>query len=192
MEYHNVTTLFLLFLVTIILFSIAPHPTTAADPNHHKTGIKGATLIPTACRYAVKKGFCNAMLEADPNSKDADLPGLGLIALRQAASNASDIAEYFKTLLNDSSLDPEVQDGASECLEMYLDAAEQLDDSAAALMSKGYKDVNAWVDVAITDSKSCDVALVGHESVLGGKSQVFRWLCENALAVNKVLVDEKN
>uniref|UniRef100_A0A803NP00 Pectinesterase inhibitor domain-containing protein n=1 Tax=Cannabis sativa TaxID=3483 RepID=A0A803NP00_CANSA len=139
MEYHNVTTLFLLFLVTIILFSIAPHPTTAADPNHHKTGIK-ATLIPTGVPVCGEKS-----------------PGWRI-----------------------------------ECLEMYIDAAEQLDDSAAALMSKGYKDVNAWVDVAITDSKSCDVALVGHESVLGGKSQVFRWLCENALAVNKVLVDEKN
>ncbi|XP_062102964.1 putative invertase inhibitor [Humulus lupulus] len=190
MEYY-LNTFFLLFLVTILL-SNPPQPTIAADNNEPETGIRGEKLIPTACRHAVKKGFCNAMLQSDPYAHDADLHGFGLIALRQAASNASDLSEYVKTLLNDPKLNPEVQDGAAECLEMYLDAAEQLDDSVAALEAKAYKDINTWVNVAVTDSKSCDDALTGHESVLGEKNEVFRWLCENALAINKVLVEGKN
>lgn len=182
-------TFFLLFFVTIFL-SYSPQPTFG---HHEKKNQTLAKLLDTACQHAGHKKFCVSTLESDPNIHGADLTGLGLIALRQASSNASDIAEHIKTLLNDTSLDPEVQDGVAECLEHYLDAAEQLDDSIAALLSKAYKDVEAWVNVAATDAISCDAALSGgHESVLGEKNEVFRWLCDNALAINKVLVDHKN
>ncbi|PON65863.1 Pectinesterase inhibitor domain containing protein [Parasponia andersonii] len=188
MEYY-VNTFFLLFLVTIFL-SYSPKHTVAHQDNKNQTI---TALLSTACKHAEHKDFCVSMLVSDPNIHDADLKGLGLIALRQASSNASDISEYVKTLLNDSSLDPAVQDGVSECLEHYLDAAEQLDDSVAALLADAHKDVDAWIGVALTDSISCDAALSeGHESVLGGKNEVFRQLCDNALAINKVLSDNKN
>ena len=91
-------------------------------------------------------------------------------------------------MLNDPKVDPEVQDGASDCLEFYLDAAEQLEDSVSAQVAKAYKDVETWVNVAVSDSKSCDTSLTGYESVLGGKGEVFRRLCDNALTINKILV----
>ncbi|XP_062106401.1 uncharacterized protein LOC133817811 [Humulus lupulus] len=171
MEYY-VNTFFLLSMVTILL-SHSPQPIIAADDNKQKGGHHiGHKLISKVCQNAAHKDFCNSMLQSDPNIHNANLPGLGLIALRQAASNASDVSEYVKTLLNDANVDPEVQDGASDCLEFYIDAAEQLEDSVTAQVAKAYKDVETWVNVAISDSKSCDASLTGYESVLGGKSEI--------------------
>ncbi|KAF4364435.1 hypothetical protein F8388_007012 [Cannabis sativa] len=174
---NYMNTFFMVFLVTILI-SNPPQPTRAA----------GESLIPTACQNVEKKGFCNAMLESDPNSNNADLPGLGLIALKQAASNASDIAEYAKTLSND----PNLKEGAAKCLQLYLETADKINDSVASAKSKAHTDVNAGLNAAITNSKSCDAALAGHECELSGKNEVFRWLCENALGVNKAVMDGKN
>ncbi|KAM6540920.1 hypothetical protein CsatB_005367 [Cannabis sativa] len=197
MEYY-VNTFFLLSLLTILFLSHSPQSAIATTEegnnnnninNKQKTGHhRGAKLISKVCQNVTQKAFCSSMLLSDPNTHNANLRGLGLIALKQAATNASDISEFIKTKLNDPNVDPEVQDGASDCLEFYIDAAEQLEDSVSAQISKAYKDVETWVNVAVSDSKSCDVALTGYDSVLGNKSQVFRWLCETALTINKMLV----
>lgn len=153
----------------------------------NQSNATGANLIETACQHSGQRDLCVTSLESDPNTRNADLTGLALIALRLASSNASDISDYAKSLFSDSSLEPEVQDGAGECLDHYLDAAEQLDDSIAALLAKAYKDVEVWVKVAISDADQCDTAIKGKESTLGPKNEVFRQLCNNALAIIKVI-----
>ncbi|EXB33523.1 Putative invertase inhibitor [Morus notabilis] len=175
---------FLLLFITLYI-SYSPQQAVAHGHQSH------ANNLEKACQHAGHKDSCISMLQSDPNSHSSDVKGLTLIALRLASSNASDISEHIKVLLNDSSLDPAVQDGLSECLEYYLDAAEQLDDSVAALLANAYKDVEAWVNVAIIDAASCDSALDGHEFVLGGKTDAFRGLCDNALAIIKVLANNE-
>lgn len=181
---HNINTFFLIFITLCISYSPQHAAVAHGGKNHSDT-------LEKACQHAGDKDSCISMLQSDPNAEGSDLKGLTLIALRLASSNASDLSEHIKVLVNDPSLDPDLQDGVSECLEHYLDAAEQLDDSIAALLADAYNDVEAWVNVAITDADSCDSALEGHESVLGGKSAAFRGLCDNALAINKVLANDE-
>lgn len=207
MESH-LNTFLLLFLVTIF-FSYSPQLSLAQAPKSSPELAQAPTnspehtvaqgpgneteLLSTACQHASQKDFCVSMLQSDPNFHTSDLRGLGLIALHQASSNASDISEHIKTLLNDSSLEPAVQDGVAECLEHYLDAAEQLDDSVAALLANAHTDVENWVNVAVTDAVSCDAALSegNHEAVLWDMNNAFRKLCDNALAINKVLAQQR-
>lgn len=150
----------------------------------------GTNLIETACQHAGQRDLCVTSLEADPNTHDADIQGLALIALRLASSNASDISEHAKGLFRDTTLEPTIQDGYGECLDHYLDAAEQLDDSIAALLAKAYKDVEVWVKVAISDAEQCEAILKGKEEPMVQKNEIFRQLCNNALAIVKVLAEK--
>lgn len=179
-------TSFFLFS-TLFCLSLFPQYIVSTVNQNNATG---ANLIATACQHSGQRDLCITSLESDPNTHDADLTGLALIALRLASSNASDISEFAKVLFKDSTLEPSVQDGAGECLDHYLDAAEQLDDSIAALLAKAYKDVDVWVKVAIGDADQCDTALKGKESTMGPKNEVFRQLCNNALAITKVLAEK--
>ncbi|KAL5561419.1 hypothetical protein UlMin_031166 [Ulmus minor] len=184
------TFFFLLLSITLCLITFYPQQIQAHKKHtkHAKTNTTSPNnLIETACQKAPHKKLCINMLESDPSTNGADLKGLALISIKLAASNASDIAEHVKILFNDTSLDPAVQDGVSECLEHYLDAAEQLDDAVAALLVKAYNDVETWVNVALGDADMCDAALGENDKVMAGKPEVFRQLCNNGLALSKVV-----
>ena len=193
--------IFFFLFITLIFVSNFPKNIVATNNihhhkhhhNHHHKGHK-ASLLETACQRARDKDACVSALGSDPNARGSDLKGLVLIALRLASSNASDVSEHLKVLLNnDTSLSPAQQDGASECLEHYLDAAEQLEDSTAALLADAHNDVETWVGVAVTDADSCDSALAGHaQAVMGDKGEAFRRLCDYALVINKLLAEQKN
>ncbi|KAH7517043.1 putative invertase inhibitor [Ziziphus jujuba] len=174
-----------LFLSSLCFLSCSSQSVFANESN-----ATGTNLIETACQHAGQRDLCVTTLEADPNTHDADMLGLALIALRLASSNASDISEHAKLLFKDTTLEPTIQDGYGECLDHYLDAAEQLDDSIAALLTKAYKDVEVWVKVAISDADQCESALKGKEPAMVEKNQIFRQLCNNVLAIVKVLAEK--
>lgn len=150
----------------------------------------GSNLIDQACQHTPHKEVCKRVFELDPSAHDADISALALMSLRIASTNASNISEGAKMLLSDNNLDPEVQDGIADCLEHYLDASEQLDDSIAALLSNAIKDVETWVNVAIDDAKSCDSVLKGKKTDMARKNKVFKQLCQNALALAHIYVTQ--
>ncbi|GKV22141.1 hypothetical protein SLEP1_g32032 [Rubroshorea leprosula] len=149
-----------------------------------------AKLIEKACKDAEYKDLCIQSLQADEASKDSDLRGLVLLAIRLAGANGSDTLDYIKKIQNDTSeSEPAIDQCLNECWEHYLSAVEQLDDSIAALLAEASNDVKTWVEAAIIDAESCEDALKeypGKQSVILERSTIFRRLCSNALAINKV------
>ncbi|KAH7511236.1 hypothetical protein FEM48_ZijujUnG0031800 [Ziziphus jujuba var. spinosa] len=55
---------------------------------------------------------------------------------------------------------------------------------------RSYKDVEVWVKVAISDADQCESALKGKEPAMVEKNQIFRQLCNNVLAIVKVLAEK--
>lgn len=148
-------------------------------------------LIEEVCTNSHDKDNCVASLESNPDSKQANLAQLGIIALRLASSNATDTSSHIKQLLSNRTLDPTVEQALTDCSDHYLDAIEQLDDSIAALLANAYNDVHTWVQAAISDAESCEDGFKdGHESMLTSRNAIFRQLCNNALAINKLLAQK--
>ncbi|KAF8401431.1 hypothetical protein HHK36_012370 [Tetracentron sinense] len=100
-----------------------------------------------------------------------------------------DTSQHINQFL-ETETDPYVQQCLNDCSENYLDAIEQIDDSLAALDSKGYNDVNTWVTAAMSDAESCEQGFkdgASHVSVLHDKNAIFGQLCSNALAITNLL-----
>ena len=155
---------------------------------------EGMALIEEMCSQTKHKELCVDSLTSDPNSYPADKTGLALVALRFASSNASDISESIKVMFNDSTLaKPMVQEALLDCLDEYLDASQQLDDSIAALTVKAYGDLEKWVNIAMTDVRTCGTELGSERPpLLTERNDVFIKLCEIALTISKIAQGEGN
>lgn len=169
-----------IFLICTLCVSLAPQETVARPTNVTKQ-------IKQVCAYTLYKDLCVSTLVADPLSQQANQTGLALVALRVASQNASDITEHIKMEVNNVTLDPAVQQGLSDCMDNYVDAAEQLDDSLAALLAGAYDDLGTWVNVAIADADSCENSIKGLKTGMSKKNALFRKLCENSLAITKAV-----
>ncbi|XP_022155314.1 pectinesterase inhibitor-like [Momordica charantia] len=149
-------------------------------------------LIEQTCSQTQHPGLCLSSLKSDPNSFPADKTGLALVALRLVSSNASDISEGIKVMLNDTRLadQPGVQQGLYDCLDEYLDASQQLDDSIAALLVKAYGDVDKWVNAAVAAVRTCEASFSVKPSVLTPRNDNFIKLCQNALTIAHIAETE--
>ncbi|KAK9282502.1 hypothetical protein L1049_005421 [Liquidambar formosana] len=176
-------TSFLFLLPLTVFLSLLPHLLAVDQTN-------STNLIAKACENSSHKEFCVASLESSPDSQNADLPGLAFIALKLASSNATDTATHISKVLGAGNLEPLFEQALTDCSEHYLDAIEQIDDSLAALTAKAYKDVESWVDVALSDAQACEEGFKGQDGdalALTRRNRVFRQLCNNALVINKLL-----
>ncbi|XVE77583.1 hypothetical protein DITRI_Ditri13aG0075200 [Diplodiscus trichospermus] len=148
------------------------------------------TLIAETCQNAKYKDLCISSLEAEHASQDADLAALALIAVKVASNNGSDTAVYINKILDRTDLEPAVEQNFEDCSENYISAMQQLDDSIASLVSKGYKDVKTWLQAALTDAIACETGLEqspGNELELYDKNKIFVQLCSNALDIVNLL-----
>ncbi|WCJ22249.1 hypothetical protein M5689_004346 [Euphorbia peplus] len=153
-------------------------------------------LVQKVCQKTLNKANCVTTFKLNPDSKNATLRQLGIIALKTAAKNATDTSEYIEKALNATNLEPETQQGLSDCLEQYIDANEQIDNSVAALLSKADKDIRTWLNAALAGVKSCDDGFgknvkSKHGAALKKRNADFTQLCNNALVVSKLLSEEK-
>ncbi|KAJ7972989.1 putative Pectinesterase inhibitor [Quillaja saponaria] len=181
-----ISTIF--FFPFVICFSFVPSQISATRLVATKTTTNGIDLIQNICQQAHAKDICINGLRSDPNSLTADLKGLALIAIRVAASNATDTSEHLKLLLNDDSMDPAVQQGLTDCMDSYIDASQQLDDSVVSLLENSNQvDVRAWLLAAVAAADTCEDSLKGNEKLLQQKNLVFRRFCNIALLVNRAL-----
>ncbi|KAJ7977908.1 putative Pectinesterase inhibitor [Quillaja saponaria] len=167
-----------------------------SDQTHAKRALELSTtstdLIIQVCSRALQKDMCKNILESDPESKGADIHGLDKIALKTALTNATNINNQINQLLNKESdvSDPKVEQGLSDCSKNYQDAIDQLEDSLAAIDSKGYNDVNTWVTAAIADAESCEQGFKDQKvkSPITPMNTLFSQLCNISLAITNVLV----
>lgn len=183
MNKKSISSFSLLLPLTILFFTIHPHHTIAIQST-------STDLIAKVCMHSAHKDICIASLESEPASQKADLHGLALIALRLATSNATDTSTYIIQSLKNATIDPVIEQCLSDCSEHYLGATEQLDDSLAALTARGYGDVNTWVKAAIADAQACEDGFKEqgvNSSVLSHRNNMFKQLCNNALAAIHLL-----
>ncbi|KAF8369354.1 hypothetical protein HHK36_032638 [Tetracentron sinense] len=123
------------------------------------------------------------------SAADTNLQGGGGGSEQAGSQPTSDTSQHINQFL-ETETDPYVQQCLNDCSENYLDAIEQIDDSLAALDSKGYNDVNTWVTAAMSDAESCEQGFkdgASHVSVLHDKNAIFGQLCSNALAITNLL-----
>ncbi|KAJ4727713.1 putative Pectinesterase inhibitor [Melia azedarach] len=186
-------TSLILVLPPVLCFCLALQPlaTNGADetPANNVTNI----LLKKVCDSSEDKNLCYSTFNANPDSQNSDLTGLAMIGLKIASKNATQIVEYINKRMNENNLDPMLQQGLTDCSDEYLDAAEQLDDSVAALLADAFKDLKTWVNAAIADAVSCQEAFErrpGIEPVIDFNNGIFLKLCNNILIVNKLLAGQ--
>lgn len=88
------------------------------------------------------------------------------------------------------SLESVVQQGLIDCMDLYQDAVDQVDDSIAALEADAFTDVHTCVDAALSDAVACQEAFIQRPNAdanLTLDKGIFIRLCKNVLAVNKQL-----
>lgn len=150
------------------------------------------TLVANTCQKAKFKDLCISSLEAEHASQDAaDLASLVMIAIKVATNNGSDTSVFIKKKLDNTKLEPTVEQNFEDCSENYMSAMQQLDDSVGSLQSKSYDDVQIWLEAAITDATACETGLMkqkeGDELELFNRTTNFRQLCSNALDLANLL-----
>ncbi|KAK7259305.1 hypothetical protein RIF29_24909 [Crotalaria pallida] len=170
-----------LFSILAICVVVMAHQIAAQDLN------KGKNLINNICQQSPTKDLCIQVLSSDSRSTNADLKDLAIIALRVAAANASSILTDAKRLIDDDNLDPDVQQGLSDCKETILDAGSQLEDSIASLLEDDDTGAQKWLQAALAAITTCDDSIPGSDDVLSVKSVKFRQLCNIAILITKAL-----
>ncbi|KAG4916644.1 putative invertase inhibitor [Glycine soja] len=171
-----------LFSAALVLCVVVMAHQTAAQE------LKGKNLINKVCTITPSRDLCVGILSSDPiRSPDADLKDLAVISLRVAARNASGILSEAKMLIDDDNLDPDVQQGLSDCKETILDAESQLEDTIASLLVDSDTDAQIWLKAALAAIDTCDASIPGDDDVLSVKSAMFRRLCNIAIAITKRL-----
>ncbi|KAE9615873.1 hypothetical protein Lal_00017691 [Lupinus albus] len=171
-----------LFLVLSLCVVVMAHQTLAIN-----NVLKGKNLINNVCNLSPTRDLCVQVLSSDETSANADLRDLAVIALRVAASNASSILTDAKMLIDDANLNPEVQQGLSDCKENILDAEDQLEDTIAALLEDDDSEAQKWLKAALAAITTCDASIPGDDDVLSLKSAAFRQLCNIAIVITKSL-----
>ena len=176
-----------LFSVLVICVIVMANQTTADES-------KGTDLINKVCKLApTNNDLCVEILSSDPaKSPNADLKELAIIALRVAAKNASGILTDVKMLIDDSNLDPDIQQGLADCKETILDAESQLEDTIAALLVDSNVDAQTWLKAALAAITTCDDSIPGSDDILSVKSKTFRRLCNIVIVITKEMPHKQN
>ncbi|KAI6702879.1 hypothetical protein NL676_012015 [Syzygium grande] len=118
----------------------------------HETCQKCAQEDPTNVSYK----FCVASLESNPNSRRADLRGLGLISIKLLRHNVTGTRAYAKKLLKSKKMDPFIKACLQDCLELYSDAVPTLKEAIRAYKDEKYRDVNIDLSSVMDASTTCE------------------------------------
>ncbi|ESW35123.1 hypothetical protein PHAVU_001G208800 [Phaseolus vulgaris] len=185
-----------LFWVLVLCVAVMAHQAAALEilkginPLIGETTLRGKGLISKVCTLSPSRDLCVEVLSSDKiRSPTANLKELAIISLRFAATNASDILADAKTLIDDDSLEPSIQQGLADCKENILDAESQLEDTIAALLIDSEADAQRWLRAALAAIDTCDASIPGDDDVLSVKSTMFRKICNIVIVVNKVLIN---
>lgn len=146
-------------------------------------------LITTTCEKTIYKELCIASLISDNESKRANLQGLGKISLKITLANANEIHDYISELLKKNG-EPFLQQCLKDCSENLQDAILQIKDSVAAIDSKRYHDINAWVAAAMSYGEFCEDGFKdkpGFRSPLTQMNTKFSQHCSISLTISNLL-----
>ncbi|KAI4378062.1 hypothetical protein MLD38_015600 [Melastoma candidum] len=151
--------------------------------------LQTSTLIAQACTHTPDRDLCLSTLRTAPEG--SDLRGLTMAALKVANANASAVYNHISGVLKAATNSYEKQ-CLTECYDNYQDAMDQIEDSLAALETRGYDDILAWIASAMNDADSCEEcfrAKPGYKSPLTEMNNGFDHLCTIVIATANLLVD---
>ncbi|KAJ8626770.1 hypothetical protein MRB53_020077 [Persea americana] len=155
----------------------------------------GTSVLEDSCKRAAESspnisyGFCVSSLRADPRSTNADLAGLGLIALDLTSLKATRARSHANDLLRNPGSVSGNKQCLQQCLGLYDDAMDTLKRCRSAYNGKRYKDVNIWVSGAMDNSDTCEEGFKerGRASPLTKENHDLAQLGSIVLAVTKFL-----
>ncbi|KAI3891637.1 hypothetical protein MKX03_021981 [Papaver bracteatum] len=124
-------------------------------------GVNAADIIEATCNKAAKSSpsikyhYCLNSLKANPKSRNADIQQLGIISAELAKSKANSISIVIKRLLetNKSRVDNKC---LQDCLKIYSNAAEDLDEVVKDFNAKDYFEANIQMSAAMDASTNCE------------------------------------
>ncbi|XP_048136423.1 pectinesterase inhibitor-like [Rhodamnia argentea] len=171
----------------VLLLTLLTHWPPQAQPTD-TSDVSG--MITQVCDHTLNGKLCRSVLES--GGPASDYSELARIALRAAMANASAIFNHVDSLVRAGDPDPFVRQCLSDCSDDYQDAMDQIEDSLAALETRGYDDVSAWVGAAMNDADSCEEGFkskTGYRSPLTDMNEAFHDICTIIIAISHLLIE---
>ncbi|XP_050215478.1 putative invertase inhibitor [Mercurialis annua] len=146
-------------------------------------------LISTACSHTLYYEICISSLNSDPRTKTADLQELANVALNLTISYGQETLAHITDLKSTARGNDTVSSCLGDCMEVFSDAVEELNEAIDALRIKSLENVKTFVSAAMTDSDTCDEGFkeIGFVSPVSDKTLYFSKLCSIFLAIVNLL-----
>lgn len=138
---------YLLFLVSCHFLSIsAAPPVTPPKLDEVCNNVGGWYVTPQ---------LCHSVLDTDPQSQNADLKGIAVIAVNIAAGNATLVLADMKQFLQATS-DPIQQKALQTCVQVYTDIIPKLKVAAESIKNNKYSEAGTVLEAAMGVPAKCD------------------------------------
>lgn len=101
--------------------------------------------------------FCMASLGADPNSKNADLPTLGVISSKLTLAKGTAVQAYIAKLLHDKASDTKLVKALKDCKSNYADILpDGVEAAIKGFESRQYNDANIHLSAIMDSPDDCE------------------------------------
>ncbi|XP_010494899.1 PREDICTED: putative invertase inhibitor [Camelina sativa] len=121
------------------------------------------TLIRDSCKKAAAKNpkfkndICVKSLETNPQSKAAkDLAGLVVASTKNAASKATSLKGTVDKILKGKKMNKMSEMALRDCLQLYTDAIDSLNQALASVKSRDYNTVATVLSAAMDAPSTCE------------------------------------
>ncbi|GMJ04959.1 hypothetical protein like AT3G47670 [Hibiscus trionum] len=184
---RSTTAVILIVIAAILIFALVIALTLQA-PIKDKDTTNSAESIKAVCNVTRYPESCFAALSPLNASKSRDPEAFLDLSLRVSITHLSNLSSSFRSL-NDLHPQPALKD----CLTLFDDALNRLNDSASAtkaqpgLTKEKINDIQTWISAAMTDQETCNDGLEEMGWTAGDevKSQTrsFKESVSNSLAI---------
>ncbi|KAE8662653.1 Ribosomal protein S4 [Hibiscus syriacus] len=180
------STAVIIIVSAVLIFTFVTAWTLAASKLEDKNPTGSADSISTICNVTRYPESCFAALSPLNASKSPDPEAFLHLSLRVSITHLSNLSSSFSSL-NDLHSQPALKD----CLTLFDDAINRLNDSVSAMKSQltmeKISDIQTWISSAMTDQDTCNDGLeetgwtAGEE--IKSQARTFKESLSNSLAI---------
>lgn len=114
--------------------------------------------------WYVTPQLCHSVLDTDPQSRTADINGIGVIAANIAYRNATAVLTDMKRFFKATS-DPVQQKALQTCVKVYTDVIPTLNGAADLIKSRKYGEAESALSAALAVPANCDDATANYPAI---------------------------
>ncbi|CAN8267238.1 unnamed protein product [Cochlearia groenlandica] len=121
------------------------------------------SLIRDSCQKAAAKdpkfkiAFCVKSLEENPQSKTAKtLEALVMASAKTAATKTTALKAAIEKILKEKKYAKEAEMPLQDCLQLYTDAVDSLNEASASVKSRNYRTATAAMSAAMDAPSTCE------------------------------------